>query len=185
MRMTTYRTLTRLRRATKWTALAVLLLAVAGTIYEQLGQRRDRQRFPQVGRSVDVGGRSVNLYCSGDGSPAVILESGHGVPGLAWAAIQRQLASVTNACWYDRAGYGWSETAPSLRRSNEIARDLHALVTNAGVPPPYVLVGERFGAFNVRAFRRFYPDEVAGMVLIDPPSEDPSPDNPSRSTVDA
>jgi len=95
-------------------ALAVGLIATvfAGALYEQVARRQDRKRFPQIGQSVDIGGRSLNLYCSGDGSPTVILESGKGNPGYSWVFVQREMAQFTRACWYDRAGYGWSDSGP-------------------------------------------------------------------------
>jgi len=149
------------------------------SVYQQIGAWNDARRFPQVGQRVDVGGRKLNLQCSGQGAPTVILESDHGVPGLAWTAVQSQISLFVRTCWYDRAGYGWSDSGPFPRHSNEIVQDLHALLNNGGVVPPYILVGHRFGAFNVRAFRGLYPDEVVGMVLIDSPSDDPAPDNPT------
>ena len=103
--------------------ILIAVFAVVGVIYEQRGARRDAQRFPQIGRSVDVGGRTLNLHCVGQTSPTVILESGHGVPGLSWAVIQVRLAQRARTCWYDRAGYGWSEAGPFPQRSNEIARE--------------------------------------------------------------
>ena len=160
-------------------ALVIALFSIAGFVYQQIGAWKDARRFPQVGRSVDVGGRKLNLECSGQAAPTVILESGHGVPGLAWTAVQSRISALTRTCWYDRAGYGWSDAGPFPRHSDEIARDLHALLSNGRVAPPYILVGHGFGAFNVRAFRGRYPDEVAGMVLVDPPSDDPGPDNPT------
>jgi len=154
-------------------ALLVLAILIAGGIgYEQVARRRDRARFPQVGRSVDIGGRSLNIYCSGQGAPAVVLESDALVPGFGWAPVQRELAGFTRACWYDRAGYGWSDPAPAPHPSSASARDLHALLQAAGVAPPYILVGAGFGAFNVRVYCGLYPDEVAGMVFVDAPHED-------------
>lgn len=155
--------------------VAVLLLAflaVTGAVFEQVERKRDRVRFPQVGRSVDIGGRSLNLFCSGEGSPAAIFESDALTPGYSWTFIQRQVAGFTHACWYDRAGYGWSDSAPAPHTSRESARDLHSLLHAAGVPPPYILVGAGFGAFNVRVFRALYRDEVAGMVLSNAAHED-------------
>jgi pimeloyl-ACP methyl ester carboxylesterase len=166
-------------RLARLSAVAVALIAIAGVVYEQIGTRTDRRRFQRIGRSIDVGGRTLNLHCSGGAAPTVILESDHGVPGLAWSVVQSRISKLARACWYDRAGYGWSDSGPFPRHSNEIAQDLHMLLRNAGVVPPYVLVGHRFGAFNTRAFRASYPDEVVGMVLIDPPSDDPAADNPT------
>jgi pimeloyl-ACP methyl ester carboxylesterase len=161
---------------------ALVMIAVSGVVYEKIGEWQDRRHFPQIGRSVDIGGRTLNLYCSGQGSPTVILESGHSISGLGWAVIQPRVASFTRACWYDRAGYGWSDSGSFPQHSNQIAQDLHRLLTSAGERPPYVLAGHLFGAFNVRAFQHFYPQEVAGMVLIDPSNENSAGDNPTIPT---
>ncbi len=159
------------RRSVRFVAAFAALL-VAGTFYEQFSEWRDRATIARVGHLVDVGGRSLNLYCSGQGSPTVVFETNLGMPGLSWSFIQRMAATQTRACWYDRAGYGWSDPAPSSNYSDGIATDLHALLTKAGVPPPYVLVGHAMGSFHARVFRGRYPGEVAGMVLVDPMSED-------------
>ena len=152
--------------------LVIAILAAVGSVYEQAGRRRENTRFPQVGRSVNIGGRSLNLFCSGQGSPSVIFESDAMNPGYSWTYIQQQAAAFTRACWYDRAGYGWSEPAPAPRTSHASARDLHALLHAAGVPPPYILVGAGFGGFNVRVFASLYGNEVAGVVLSDAAPED-------------
>jgi hypothetical protein len=177
-----------------WTAARAALIfgvgifvigLVSGLLYEQAQRARDREHFPQVGRSVDIGGRTLNIYCLGAGQPAVILESGanwplnsavHGPqtifsnggprPGYSWVSIQRALATVTTVCWYDRAGSGWSDLGPYPRDSASQARDLHALLRAARVPPPYVLVGESSAALDVRVYTGFYPSEVAGLVLV-------------------
>jgi pimeloyl-ACP methyl ester carboxylesterase len=150
----------------------VVAVLVTGIIYEQIGRRRDRARFPQIGRSVDIGGRSLNILCSGAGAPPVIFESGGQGPGLEWAAFQPEVATFTQACWYDRAGEGWSDLGPYPHTSNAIAKDLHELLKRAGVPAPYVLAGASFGGLNSRVYAGLYPDEVAGLVLIDSAHED-------------
>ena len=126
---------------------------VSGLLYEHQQRARDRERFPQIGRSVDIGGRMLNIDCSGAGQPAVILargapwtfynpkaafENGAPRPGYGWVWIQRELARTTTVCWYDRAGSGWSDLGPYPRDSAAQAHDLHALLEGAGVPPPYV-----------------------------------------------
>lgn len=146
-------------------------LIAVGTGYEQIQRRRDRERFPQVGHSVNIGDRSLNIFCSGEGAPTVIFESDALGPGYGWTAIQRQVAGFSRACWYDRAGYGWSDPAPAPHTCHDSARDLHALLHSAGVPPPYVLVGAGFGCFNVRVFQALFPNEVAGIVFSDGVSE--------------
>jgi hypothetical protein len=152
--------------------IAAAALCVAGLIYEQAGSALDRHHYPPVGQAWDIGGRKLNLSCAGEGSPTAILESDFAVAGLTWAGIQREIAPFTRACWYDRAGYGASDPGPFPNHSDSVARDLHRLLTAAGVPPPYVLVGNNFSAFHSRVYRGYYPREVAGMVLIDPMNED-------------
>jgi hypothetical protein len=88
-----------LRIVLKSLALLIAATFVSGLIYEQFERRQDRKRIPQTGRSVDVGGRSLNIYCSGAGAPAVILESASGI-GLEWGPIQTEVAKFTEACWH-------------------------------------------------------------------------------------
>src|ERR1700694_1872382 len=147
--------------------ITVAILVVAGIVYERIGRRHDRHRFAQVGTSYDIGGRSLNIYCSGSGSPTVILEGGY-----SWINEQPEIAKFTRACWYDRAGQGWSDPGPAPRTATAMAGDLHDLLRVAAIPPPYVLVGASFGGFPVRVFAGKYPDEVAGVVLVDSSHED-------------
>jgi pimeloyl-ACP methyl ester carboxylesterase len=160
-----------LRIVLKSLALLIAATFVSGLIYEQFGRRQDRKRIPQIGRSVDVGGRSLNIYCSGAGAPAVILESASGI-GLEWGPIQTEVAKFTEACWYDRAGMGWSDPGPFPRTAEAIASDLHHLLNRAGVSPPFVLAGFSFGGLPLREYNGLFPSEVAGMVLVDSTHED-------------
>jgi pimeloyl-ACP methyl ester carboxylesterase len=158
---------------------------VSGLLYEQSQRARDRERFPPIGRSVDIGGRALNIDCAGAGQPAVILQSGANWPlsasvhdpktmyanggprpGYSWIEIQRALASVTTVCWYDRAGSGWSDLGPYPRDSASQARDLNALLRAARVPAPYVLVGESSAALDARVYAGTYSAEVAALVLV-------------------
>lgn len=155
----------------KWLALFIAAALVSGIVYEHFGHQQDRRRFPQIGRSVDIGGRTLNIFCSGTGEPAVIFESASGI-GLEWQPVQTEVAKFTEACWYDRAGMGWSDSGPFPRDSAAIARDLHELLNQAGVRPPYVLAGFSFGGLPLREYNGLYFDEVAGMILIDSAEED-------------
>jgi len=162
----------RSRKVLSFCALGVFTLILAGIAFEQAGERRDRRNLPQVGRSFDIGGRSLNLSCSGEGSPTVLFEGNGGVPGYRWVRLQRDVANFRRACWYDRAGLGWSDPGPFPNHSDSIAHDLHDLLTAANIAPPYILVGHAMGGFHIRTFRSFYPEEVAGLVLVDPMNED-------------
>ena len=161
-----------LKIALKSLTVLIALALVAGISYEQIGRRRDQARFPQIGRSVDIGGRSLNIFCSGAGAPPVIFESGGPGPGLEWEPFQPEVAKFTQACWYDRAGEGWSDPGPYPHTSIAIAKDLHELLKRAGVLGPYVFAGASFGGLNSRVYGGLYPNEVAGMVLIDSAHED-------------
>lgn len=154
----------------------IILLIIAGVCYRLVEQRADARWFPQQGKSVSLGPEfanvSLNIDCSGSGSPTVILDSGLGVPAIGWNFVQPQVAKFTRVCSYDRAGYGWSTPGPMPRTSAEIVKELHALLAAAGEKPPYILVGHSFGGFNVRVYNGAYPGEVAGMVLVDASHED-------------
>ncbi len=152
---------------------ALALLLISGFAYEQFGQWRDHRRSPQIGQSFDVGGRKLNIYCSGEGSPAVIFDAGQSMPGVDWALVQPEIAMFTRACWYDRAGLGWSDAGPYPGVSDSAAHDLHTLLAAAQDPPALnVLVGHSMGGYDVRVYRGMYPREVAGMVLVDASHED-------------
>ncbi|HXY23162.1 MAG TPA: alpha/beta hydrolase [Candidatus Acidoferrum sp.] len=156
--------------------LLVIAAALCGIAYQAIGNWHDARRFPQEGRSVALGsdfpGVSLNLNCSGAGSPSVILDSGLGVPAVGWDFVQPEVAKFTRVCSYDRAGYGWSTAGPMPRTSSEIARELHALLTASGEKGPYVLVAHSFGGFNVRVYTGKYPADVAGLVFVDTSHED-------------
>jgi len=148
--------------------LVVLLLAAFGGAYETIRETQDEAAYPKSGRSIDVGGRTLHISCTGSGTPTVVLEPGLGEPGAMMAGwIQPGVAETTRVCVYDRAGKGWSEQAEGPRDGLAIAADLHALLSAAGVPGPYVLVGHSSGGVYVQVYAARYPDEVAGMVLLD------------------
>ena len=119
------------------------------------------------GRLVDIGGFRLHIYCTGEGAPTIIFDSGVGGFSLEWSRIQKALAPRTRVCSYDRAGYGWSDLGPLPRTSERITRELHTLLLKAGVAGPYIIAGHSFGGYNAQLFARNYPDETAGLVLID------------------
>jgi hypothetical protein len=146
--------------------IALLILIPAGMIFEKIGQRRDLHRYPQIGTSVDIGGRTLNIYCSGEGTPTVIFETFGHTSGYSWIGVQPEVAKLTHACWFDRAGYGWSEPGPMPATYRSDAQDLHALLHAAQLPPPYVLVGASAAALHIRLFHGLYPGEVGGAVMV-------------------
>jgi hypothetical protein len=134
---------------------------------EQAGRRQDRQRYRQIGRSVDIGGRTLNISCSGEGGPTVVFDTFGHMSGYSWSAVQSEVARFARACWYDRAFYGWSDPAPAPRTFRSVASDLNALLRAAGIPPPYVLVGGGDAALHIRVYHGMYAGEVAGVVMED------------------
>jgi pimeloyl-ACP methyl ester carboxylesterase len=119
-----------------------------------------------AGKMIDVGGHRLYIECTGSGGPAVILQAGLGASSSSWASIAPAVAAMTTVCTYDRAGHGRSDEA-GPQDGIALATDLHTLLERAGVPGPYVLVGHSSGGPYVRVFAARYPDEVAGMVLLD------------------
>jgi pimeloyl-ACP methyl ester carboxylesterase len=152
----------------------VLVLLLAGVVFQFVVTRIDARRYPALGEMVDVGGYSLHLNCTGEagGAPPVVMDSGLGGTVLDWQRLQPELAKSTRVCTYDRAGMGWSDPGAQPRTSRQIVKELHTLLGNAGVKGPYVLVGHSFGGTNMQVYASRYPDEVAGMVLVDSALED-------------
>lgn len=151
---------------------AVIACAAIAAGYETVRESLDRRGHRMRGQLVDVGdGRRMHLSCAGSGSPTVVLLPGYGSTSAVWGWIAPDVARDTRVCVYDRAGRGWSDPAPSEQDGIALAADLNALLTSAHEAPPYVLAGHSFGGLYVRAFAARYPDQTAGVVLLD--STDP------------
>jgi pimeloyl-ACP methyl ester carboxylesterase len=148
-------------------AVAVVLLS-AGWAYQQLGTARDRRRHPPPGELVGVEGRSLHLRSMGEGTPAVIFESGLMSTVVCWQDIQTEVAKEARTVSYDRAGLGWSDPGPTPRDAQQIVKELHEVLEQASISPPFILVGHSFGGLTTRLFAARYPEQVAGLVLIDP-----------------
>jgi len=147
--------------------IAMTALASVGAGYETLREHLDAGAYPMSGQLIDVGGYRLHLQCTGSGNPTVVLQPGGGDMSSAMGWIAPAVAAHTRVCVYDRAGHGWSDPSASTQDGEQIATDLHTLLHRAHVPGPYVLAGHSFGGLYVRIFAARYPDEVAGLVLID------------------
>ena len=147
--------------------LLLLFAAGAGFLYENISETRDRRFNAMAGKLVNVDGLKMHIDCAGDGSPAVILDSGLGDSYVSWRKVQPEIAKFARVCSYDRAGLGYSDSSHEPRTSKIIAEQLHALLQAAQIPPPYILVGHSMGGYDVRLYASLYCNEVAGMVLVD------------------
>jgi pimeloyl-ACP methyl ester carboxylesterase len=112
-------------------------------------------------------GRHLDITCVGSGGPIVVLDAGLGNTSEVWIPVALRVKSFATVCRYDRAGLGASDPRPEPHGAVSAVSDLHALLTAAGLPPPYVMVGASFGGLDAQLFARTYPAEVAGVVLVD------------------
>ncbi len=143
-----------------------ILILIATTLYQAIAcWLEDRQSPP--GQLIDIGGYRLHLCVAGQASnlPTIVLD--HSLGGVEGYFLLEELAKLTRVCIYDRAGYGWSDLSPYPRTSKQIVRELDTLLTNAGIEPPYILVGNSFGSYNVRLYAHLFPQKVKGMVLTD------------------
>ncbi len=158
--------------AGKLFVILLIMVLLGAAVYEHVGAWRDSRVLKQIGRSVDIGGRTLNIHCTGTGSPTVVFVGGRTSPGYVWTPSQRGVSAFTRACWYDRADIGWSDPGPDPAWVDTAARDLYQLVQNAGLRPPLVLVGASLGGYIIRLYHHAHPGEVAGMVFADTALED-------------
>ncbi len=155
-----------------WVLFLSVVTLVGGMSYQFICTKIDIHCYPPLGQLVDIGGYKMHIYHTGNEGPTVVLDAGMGGNCLEWSLIQPEIAKFGSVCSYDRAGNGWSDESPYPRTSMQIVEELHDLLTRAQIPGPYVLVGHSFGGVNVRLYASRYPDEVAGMVLVDASHED-------------
>src|SRR5688572_1223289 len=113
-----------LRLAIRLVAILVVLVLLGAAVFEHVGAWRDSRVLKQVGRSIDIGGRTLNIHCTGEGNPTVVFVSGRTSPGYVWTPTQRGVSAFTRACWYDRASVGWSDPGPDPAWGDAAARDL-------------------------------------------------------------
>lgn len=146
---------------------ATLACAAVGALYENAQEVRDRKAYPAPGRLVDVGGRRLHLSCAGSGSPTVVLFPGAGDISSVWGWIAPNVARTSRVCVWDRAGRAWSDDAPGPQDGDALTMDLHALLERAQIAGPFVLAGHSFGGLAAINYAARFPDQVAGMVLLD------------------
>lgn len=145
---------------------ALLVFAVGGGIATVSGAT-GLGTSAEGGRMVDVGGRELYIECTGSGSPTVVLQSGLAESSSYWSRIAPVVAASSTVCAYDRAGHGRSDAADGPQDGIAIATDLHTLLARAGVSGPVILAAHSSGGPYTRVFAERYPDQVAGVVLLD------------------
>ena len=150
----------------------LIVAALSGATYQWLATRKELAATPPPGRLVDIGGYRLHLWCTGDGAPAVILDTGLGGSSADWGFVQPEVARFTRVCSYDRAGMGYSDPGPSPRTARRIASELAELLVRSGIAGPVVLVGASIAGFDVRVFASDHPERAAGLVLVDASHED-------------
>ena len=170
----------RTRRWLVYPLLMVLALASIGGGYETVRESIDATAYPPPGQLIDVGGHRLHLNCTGSGSPTVVLEPGLGEVSAGMGWIAPVVARDTRVCVYDRAGRGWSDPADGPQDAVQTITDLHTLLDHAHIPGPYVLAGHSFGGLYILTFAATYPDQVAGMVLLDSTAPVPGPVPPTK-----
>src|SRR5918995_3116652 len=149
-------------------AVALVLVLPSGAIAQEAASTEAPATPGPSGNRVDIGDGTLSVSCAGTGSPTVVLEAGGGNAADTWASVQPEVARFTRVCSYDRAGLGQSDPAPSgVRTVQDSVDDLHALLAAADISGPIVLAGHSFGGFIVRLYASQYPDDVAGVVLVD------------------
>lgn len=171
-----------LRSRARWLlypVIAAVAVGSAGAAYETVTRASER---PAPGTLYDVGDHRLHIDCAGTGSPTVVFQNGLGEVSVSWGRITQQVSRTTRVCVYDRAGQGWSDDVAAPQDGVAIADDLHTLLERSGEEGPYVIVGHSAGGPYSMIYADRYPDDVAGMVLLDSMSPDAFTDLPGFDT---
>lgn len=141
------------------------LVILATTSYHFIATVIENRNLKPLGELIDIGGCKLHLYSRGEGNITVVLD--HSLGGIDGYFLIEKIAKITKVCIYDRAGYGWSSQSPKPRCSQQIVEELDILLTLGKIKPPYLLVGDSFGSYNVRLYAHQFPEKVVGIVLTD------------------
>jgi len=156
-----------IERGMKWIGIGIAAILIAGLVFQAVSVEFDKRGYLPPGQLVNVNGHTLHIYCTGEGSPTVILEAGAYSYSTEWYWVQQQLSSTNRVCSYDRAGYGWSEPVAGSRDGLQLVYELHDLLQAANVPGPYVMAGHSLGGVTDPIYAAEYPGEVLGLVLVD------------------
>ena len=150
----------------------IVFILLAGATYQGVATALERREFPRPGGLVSVGDHQLHIYCTGHGSPTVILEAPAVGLSAAWRNVQEQLSAKTRVCSYDRAGLGWSESSDRPFDPGRVPEELRTLLAGANEHGPFVVAGQGLGAAFARLYAARPDSEAAAVVLIDPPLPD-------------
>lgn len=140
-------------------------LFVFTAIFHLFSSLKEKKTLPAPGRIFNVNGKKIHLYIKGQGNLTVVLD--HSLGGIEGYFLIDKIAKITRVCIYDRPGYGWSQSSSKSRCSEVIVEELDLLLTQAKIEPPYILVGDSFGSYNMRLYAHKFPSKVKGMILTD------------------
>jgi pimeloyl-ACP methyl ester carboxylesterase len=126
----------------------------------------------QAHTRVDLDGQSIRMLIAGSGDATVVFEAGDGGILEHWGKVQPAVSRFARTVSYDRAGLGLSDIGPAPRDGRRIATELRRALLAAGIAPPYIVAGMSLGGPYVRIFADMFPDDVSGMVLVDPTTTD-------------
>jgi pimeloyl-ACP methyl ester carboxylesterase len=160
------------RRVVLRIAAVLMFVILAGATYQGAATAIERRQFPHPGRMIDIGDRQLHIYCTGKGSPTVVLEAPAAGMSAAWGWVQPALERTTRTCSYDRAGLGWSEAGDRPYEPSTVPDHLHTLLDRAGERAPYVLVGHGLGAAFAKLYAARFGAGVRTLILVDPPTAD-------------
>jgi pimeloyl-ACP methyl ester carboxylesterase len=147
--------------------IILIVLVVSGVAFQSIAVALDKRNYPPPGQLYSVNGHSMHISCKGEGDPTVILQAGGTADSMWWYWVQNQLAEHTRVCAFDRPGMGWSEPTTEPRDALTLVGELHTLLEEADVRPPYVMAGHSWGAVLTRIYAAQYPQEIEGIALID------------------
>ncbi|MEI6790554.1 MAG: alpha/beta hydrolase [Myxococcaceae bacterium] len=150
--------------------LAVIgLLFASGVLYQYVSNRMDKYRFPPLGEIISIENRFFHIVRTqiSHKGPTVILDAGNGLTSSSWMLVQPEITKFANCISYDRAGFGWSDRSHEPNTSLNCVKDLHALLHRLNLPKPYILVGHSYGGMLSQLYAKLYPEDVAGIVLVD------------------
>lgn len=154
------------------TATIIISALLLQPVFVVAQQAKTSRTYQPLGRLIDVGGYGLHINSTGKGNPTVVLIAGSGDFSFDWSLVQPAVSRFSRVCSYDRAGLAWSDLGPTPRTMRQEVYELHLLLEKAKLKAPFVLVGHSIGGLIARVYAAEYPQEVAGMILVDSSTED-------------